>query len=430
MAEYQVAKIHIWGHLVGAVAWNPSRNIGEFEFDPAFVKLGLDLAPLQMPINRTGQIFSFPGLNRETYYGLPGMLADALPDRWGNQLIDRWLAERGRSREDFGPVERLCYMGKRATGALEFEPVLSGARDRSVKVEIEHLVELAKEIIKHRSDLSVKLSDGKTSAIREILRVGTSAGGARAKAVLAINPSTGEIRSGQINAGDGFEYWIIKLDGVTNQELGDPKEYGKIEYAYYLMAKAAGIEMTECKLMHEGDRAHFMTRRFDRLPNCRKLHLQSLCAIAHYDYNAPRSYSYEQAFQVMDKLHLDYRQKEELFRRAVFNVMGRNQDDHTKNISFLMDETGTWKLSPAYDLIYSHHPGNRWTDSHQMTINGKADDFSRADMFALAERAGLKNSEKVIKQVRVALDSWPEFAKEAELSKDKTSKIRNAFRTL
>ena len=429
-SEYQVANVKIWGHFAGAIAWNPSRNIGEFEFDPAFAKSGLDLAPLQMPLNRTGEIFSFPGLNRDTYYGLPGMLADALPDRWGNQLIDRWLAERGRSREDFSPIERLCYMGKRAMGALEFEPALPGVKYGSAKVEIGHLVELAREVLKHKNDLSVKLSDDKTSAIREILRVGTSAGGARAKAVIAINPVTGEIKSGQINAGAGFEYWIIKLDGVTNQELGDPKEYGKIEYAYYLMAEAAGIEMTECRLEHEAGRSHFMTRRFDREDNCQKLHLQSLCAIAHYDYNTPGSYSYEQAFQVMDKMRLDYRQKEQLYRRAVFNVMARNQDDHTKNISFLMDKQGAWKLSPAYDLTYSYKPGSRWTNSHQMSINGKTDNFSPKDLISLSRRAGLKNGQEVIEQVRDALAKWKSFAEEAGLSRNKNRDIRLTFRII
>ncbi len=426
-SEYKVAKVTIWGHLVGALAWNTSRNLGEFEFDPAFTKLGIELAPLHMPLGRSREIFSFPELNRATYLGLPGMLADALPDRWGNQLINHWLALRGRSREDLSPAERLCYMGKRAMGALEFEPVLHGTNSRSVKVEIGHLVELARDILKQRDSMSLNMNDEKTEAIREILRVGTSAGGARAKAVLAINPQSGIIKSGQVDAGKGFEYWLLKLDGVTNRELGDPKEYGKIEYAYYLMARAAEIEMTESKLVHEGNRAHFMTRRFDRGVNGEKIHLQSLCGIAHYDYNSPGAYSYEQAFQVMDRLRLDYPQKEQLFRRAVFNVMARNQDDHSKNISFLMNRDGVWRLAPAYDLTYAFNPGNRWTYRHQMLINGKTEDFSVSDLLELAEFAGIKNGYEIISQVGNALNKWFDFADMAGLIKARAEQIAQGF---
>jgi len=378
MAEHvDIANVRIWNMFVGAVYWDRDRRLATFEFDPGFLKHGLDLAPLRMPLvdSQQGTMrYSFPALSWETFRGLPGLLADALPDKFGNSIIDSWLARQGRAPEDFTTVERLCYTGRRAMGALEFKPPINPDMDESVPVEISHLAELAQEVIDQRKQLQVDIENRPTEALMDIIRVGTSAGGLRPKAVIALNEVTNEVRSGQVTAPEGFDYWILKFDGVKDEALGDPQGYGRVEYAYHDMATDAGITMTECKLLEEGGRAHFLTRRFDRTASAGKLHMQSLCAIAHFDYNSAGTYSYEQAFQTMRRLRLPYNDTEQQFRRMAFNVVARNQDDHTKNIAFLMDRHGSWLLSPAFDVMYAHNPGGNWTNRHQMTINGKTDE--------------------------------------------------------
>ncbi|HOP08364.1 MAG TPA: type II toxin-antitoxin system HipA family toxin [candidate division Zixibacteria bacterium] len=407
-----VAEVKIWGDRVGAVLWDESKRLAAFEYDPAFLKKGLDLAPIKMPLPEAQsgrRIYSFPELNYETFLGLPGLLSDSLPDRFGTALLDRWLAEQGRSIESVNPVERLCYTGARGMGALEYHPPKREIVDKGKLIEIERLVKLANDVLAEREDFRADLEHLDKQDILEIIKVGTSAGGARAKAVVAYNRQTGEIRSGQIDNLDGYEYWIIKLDGVTNRRLGDPRGYGRIEYAYYLMARDCGIDMTACELKHEGDRAHFMTKRFDRQQN-EKVHLLSLCGIAHYDYNRPHAYSYEQAFQVIRTLGLHYPAAEELFRRMCFNVVARNQDDHTKNISFLMDKNGSWRLSPAYDVAYAYNPEAGWTSSHQMTINGKYDQIDRTDLVEVARRMNVNKPDIIIDRIVEVVGNWPDYA--------------------
>jgi serine/threonine-protein kinase HipA len=250
--------------------------------------------------------------------------------------------------------------------------------------------------------------------------VGTSAAGARAKALVAWNPSTGEVRSGQADAGPGFEHWLLKLDGVVgnrDRELDDPQGFGAIEYAYHLMAVAAGIDMTPCRLLEEGGRRHFMTRRFDRTPDGGKLHMASLAGLAHYDYNQAGAYSYEQALQVIRGLGLPMADVEAQFRRMCFNVLARNQDDHVKNIAFLMDPAGRWSLSPAFDLSYAHNPAGAWTSRHQMTLNGKRDGFEREDFRSCARGASMKRgrADTILDEVAAAVRRWPEFAAAARL---------------
>ncbi|WP_205029898.1 type II toxin-antitoxin system HipA family toxin [Cereibacter sphaeroides] len=348
------ASVILWGRRIGAVSWDASRALGIFQYDPAFVGAGIEVAPLKMPVREAP--YAFPALARETFKGLPGMLADALPDKFGNRLIDAWLAETGRSADGFSPVDRLCYIGNRGIGALEFEPTIRKA-SRSKKLEVAQLVDLANRVLSERAALAGRLGgDNDAEALEDILSVGTSAGGARAKAVLAWNRQTGEFRSGQVKVDEGYEHWLLKFDGVSNnrdKELADPQGFGKIEYAYHLMATAAGIDMSECRLHHEGGRSHFMTRRFDRDGRGRKLHMQSLGAMQHFDFNDPASYSYEQAALTIRDLGLGMDVVEQQVRRAIFNVVARNQDDHVKNISFLMDRSGGWRLSPAYDVAYS-----------------------------------------------------------------------------
>ena len=402
-----LADIYLWGQHAGTVAWDENYQAASFEFTPEFASGQWDISPLMMPV-RQRQIYQFPSLSKDTFAGLPGLLADALPDAFGKALLDKWLASLGRTFVN--PVERLCYQGKRSMGALEFVPAQDNYLEQGTKLEIDSLVEVAREVLDEKKKLDVNVNEDTKEAIANIIRVGTSAGGQRAKAVIAYNENTGEVRSGQIDVPDGFSHWLLKLDGVTNAELGDPQHYGKIEYVYYLMARAAGINMTECRLLEENGRAHFMTRRFDRLGGNEKVHMQTLCGIAHYDYKMLHAYSYEQAFQVMRRLRLPYSQAEEMFRRMVFNVIARNQDDHTKNISFLMDKSGRWSLSPAYDMSWSYNPKGVWTSTHQMSINGKWDDISRDDLLTLAKNVNIKQADAIIEQVKDGVSKWSTFA--------------------
>lgn len=426
------AEVKLWGRTIGAVALEDNRNIAVFEYDPEFARSGIEIAPLMMPLAE--RVYSFPSLPAKTFYGLPGLLADSLPDKFGHALIDAWLASQGRTPASFNAVERLCYVGRRGTGALEYAPVLGPGAGRSTRVQVDKLVELASEILNRRSNLAVSLAGpNKEKALLDILRVGTSAGGARAKAIIAWNPETNEVRSGQVGADPGFEYWLLKFDGVSgnrDKELEDPKGYGAIEYAYSKMAVAAGIRMNDCRLLEENDRRHFMTRRFDRLADGGKLHMQSLCAMAHYDFNMAGAYAYEQALLVIRQLGLGMDAVEEQFRRMVFNIIARNQDDHVKNIAFLMDKSGRWSLSPAFDMTYSYNPAGAWTSSHQMTLNGKRDDFVLDDFRACAGSASMKRgrAETIIGQVRRAVSRWRDYADEAGVPAPWRDRIQRTLR--
>ncbi|MEN8008534.1 MAG: type II toxin-antitoxin system HipA family toxin [Candidatus Krumholzibacteriota bacterium] len=431
--KVDTALVKAWGRLVGAVAWDDARQLATFEFDPDFLDEGLDLAPLKMPwtqARRAQSRFNFPGLPFETFRGLPGLLADALPDQFGNSIIDAWLARQGRTAESFSPVERLCYTGRRAMGALEFEPAVVGALDESVPVEVGELVVLARTMLDNRAGLNANLQTDTSDALLDIIRVGTSAGGGRPKAVIAVNDATGEVRSGQVEAPEGFDHWILKFDGVRDSQLGEPAGYGRIEYAYHLMAAACGIEMTPCRLLEESDRAHFMTRRFDRPGGGRKLHLQSLCAVAHFDFNTAGAHSYEQAFQVMRELRLPYPEAEQQYRRTVFNILARNQDDHTKNIAFLMDAEGEWSLSPAFDVTYAYNPAGDWTNRHQMTLAGKRDGFTREDLLAIGREMGIRKSADIIAEVGEAVGRWAELAEAAGVSDERVAAITKTHRVL
>lgn len=413
-----LANIKIWDNIVGYLLWREETETATFEYAPEFKRLGLDLSPIEMPISQQ-RVFAFSNISKETFLGLPGLFADSLPDAYGKALLDRWLASNGRHFAN--PVERLCYQGKRSMGALEFEPAQNDYLETSSNIEIDSLVATAREVLNQKEAFSTNMSDTKEALIN-IIKVGTSAGGQRAKAIIAYNDETKEVRSGQIEAPEGFEHWLLKLDGVTNSELGDPQHYGKIEYVYYLMAKEAGIEMSECRLLEENRRAHFMTKRFDRQKN-HKIHMQTLCGIAHYDYKMLRAYSYEQAFQVMRRLRLPYNQAEEMYRRMVFNVIARNQDDHTKNISFLMNRSGKWSLSPAYDVSWAYNPQGNWTSKHQMSINNKWDEITRADLIATAKNMNIKRPELIIEQVIDSVNLWYKFAKEYDIPAETINQI-------
>lgn len=402
-----VAKVNMFGFPVGTFSWDDRYDVVRFEYDPDFASRGLEPSPLMMPV-RTGRVYSFPNLDRGTFQGLPGMLADSLPDTYGRALFDKWLALTGHTSSN--PIETLCFLGKRCMGALEFEPALDVPFDTKARFEIDTLVDVARDALDEKASFGVNLNDDKKAAIAEILRLGTSAGGQRAKAIIAYNKETGEVRSGQIDAPVGFDYYLIKLDGVSAKAgFKETENYGRLEYSFYLLARACGIEMTECSLIEENGRAHFLTKRFDR-NHGRKVHMQTLCGIAHYDYRLHRAYSYEQAFNVMRALRLPYSDAQEMFRRIVFNVVVRNQDDHTKNISFLMNEGGQWSLSPAYDMGYAYNPQGGWTATHQMSINGKYDDITRGDLLALAKLNNIKDAKSIIDEVCEAASRWQRIA--------------------
>lgn len=427
-----VTEVKLWGRTIGAVSLDNRAEIASFEYDPGFIRSGIEVAPLTMPLSN--RVYTFPELSRTTFHGLPGLLADSLPDRFGNALINAWLAASGRSPESFNAVERLCYIGQRGMGALEFSPAIGPRARKAAPVQIDRLVQLASEILTRRHNLQVSfVSPEREQALKEILSVGTSAGGARAKAVIAWNPVTQEVRSGQIAAGEGFEYWLIKFDGVEgnrDKELDDPKGYGAVEYAYSLMARDAGITMSECRLLEENGRRHFMSRRFDRLENGGKLHMQSLGALAHFDYNLAGAHSYEQALLTLKRLGLPMSAVEEQFRRMVFNVLSRNQDDHVKNIAFLMDKTGNWSLSPAFDLTYSFNPEGRWTATHQMSLNGKRDQFEMADFSACAKTASMKRgrARDIVKEVLDTVVNWHRYADMAGVSDAWRDQIEQTLR--
>jgi len=422
------ARVILWGSLIGAVTWLEDREIGVFQYSPDFLQSGIELSPILMPLAEFP--YEFPSLARNTFKGLPGLLADSLPDKYGNAIIDAWLASQNRTAASFHPVERLCYIGSRGMGALEFEPATLGPPSSKRLVEVASLVDLVNQILDESASLGGVFSgDDDREAINDILRVGTSAGGARAKAILAWNPETDEFRSGQVDVGPGFEHWIMKFDGVSStrdSEIATPKGYGRIEYAYHLMALEVGIEMMPCRLHQEGDRSHFMTKRFDRTARGGKLHMQSLGALAHFDYRQPASYSYEQAIQVIQRLGLPRKDAEQQVLRAYFNVVGRNCDDHVKNIAFLMNRRGEWSLSPAFDVTYAWNPTGEWTSRHQMSINGKREGFEREDLLALASTAGIKKARasQMLDRVIEAVRRWPDFAGKAEVPDRRVNEIQ------
>jgi serine/threonine-protein kinase HipA len=411
------AFINLWNERVGAIAWDADKGVANFEYEPAFLRKGLDISPLKMPVSAAnGRIFSFPELrDSQTFKGLPGLSADVLPDRYGNTLINAWLARVGRPADSMNPVEMLCFIGQRGMGALEFEPVEPKGKNTSTKLEVDSLVEISEAILSGRKNFQTDLSKDEEKGLLDILKIGTSAGGARAKAVIAYNPKTGEVRSGQAEAPKGFSQWLIKFDGVHDAQFGTSRDYGRVEMAYHLMAVACGIEMTECRLLEEHGRAHFMTRRFDRIPDQGKLHVQTFCAMQHFDFNDVGSYSYEQLFQTMRTLRLDYPQAEQMYRRMVFNVLARNCDDHTKNFAFTMDKNGQWTLAPAYDVCHAYRPDSPWVSQQSLSVNGKRQGIGRKDLLEVARQMSIKKPDEIITHTEKVLKSWPNYARQCHV---------------
>lgn len=429
-----VANIKIWGEYVGAIKWDASQQLGYFQYDTTFLQKGWDLSPIKMPIAQGTRIYSFPELRKgrneteDTFKGLPGLLSDTLPDKYGNSLINNWLAQQGRAENSMNPVEMLCFIGKRGMGALEFEPTQIKGETRSFSFELNSLVEVAKKMLNKREAFLTNLGKDEEKAMSEILKIGTSAGGARPKAVIAYNPKTGEIKSGQGNAPKNFEHWLIKLDGVSGEQFGESSGWGRVEYAYYLMAKDCKIEISECRLLEENERAHFMTKRFDRNGNI-KHHIQTLCGLQHYDFNDMYGYSYEQVFQTMRMLRLTYPEAEQMFRRMVFNVLATNYDDHTKNFSFILKKGENWRLAPAYDLCFSFDPTNHWVSKQTLSINGKRLNITKDDLLTIAKNNNIKKGEKIIAEINSIVKSWNEYATQAQVKNDLKKRINNHLNT-
>jgi serine/threonine-protein kinase HipA len=418
-------EVSAWGMRVGAVALDPSLGFYAFEFYPDWIARGIELAPLTM--SASPGVHVFPNLPEATFHRLPALLADSLPDDFGNALIDAWLAGQGVRRGDVSPLDRLAYMASRALGALEFRPSRGPRHRVPSAIELSDLVEGARSVLGGRFDGEHETE----SALHSLIQVGTSAGGARAKAVIAWNRETGQIRSGQLPADPGFEYWLVKLDGVgRDSELGAGESYGRIEYAYSLMATAAGIDMTECRLLEENGRAHFMTRRFDRGDDGSKHHTLTLCDLAEIDFRSRGTNDYAQLFQAVDDLGLDENAREQVFRRMTFNVLARNCDDHTKNHSFLLDGPETkWRLSPAYDVTYAYNPNGEWTYQHLMAVNGKFSRITRDDLLAVADRFQVPRAKTAVKEVSAAIADWMSFADSAGIEKQLATDIRETFPT-
>ncbi len=424
------AYINLWEKRVGAVAWDSTTQTASFEYDPKFIATNWEVAPLKMPLSQSTQIFSFPDLVRNiTFKGLPGLLADVLPDKYGSQLINAWLAQNGRPENSLNPVELLCFIGNRGMGALEFEPIQFKSNKTAFTIEMDNLVHITQEVLNNRQEFETNLNEDEQKALLDILKIGTSAGGARPKAIIAYNEKTGVIKSGQSKAPKGFNYWLIKLDGVSDSQFGASTGYGRVEMAYYLMAKACGIEMMECRLLEENGRAHFMTQRFDREDGDIKHHIQTFCAIQHFDFNNVTSFSYEQLFQTMRLLRLPYPQAEQLFRRMVFNVMARNCDDHTKNFAFRLRRTSEWELAPAYDICHAYRPGSEWVSQHALSINGKRNNITKDDLLTIASSMNIKKASAIIQQISAVIKNWSDFAAQTDVVPILKDAIKNTLLT-
>ncbi|MFY0683992.1 MAG: type II toxin-antitoxin system HipA family toxin [Balneola sp.] len=406
------AYLNIWDQRIGAVAWDSNSGIGSFEYEPSFLEMKWNLSPIKLPIqNARKRIFSFPELKgNNTFKGLPGLLADTLPDHYGNALINSWFTTQGRPSGSLNPIETLCFIGKRGMGAIEIEPARGGSGSVSKNIEIDSLILVAEKILTNRKNFSLSGDREETKAFYDILKIGTSAGGARAKAIISFNEETEEIRSGQFFAPEGFEHWLIKFDGVMDKQFGASNGYGRVEMAYYEMARDAGLDMMESKLLEENDRAHFMTKRFDRTRQGEKIHVQTFCALRHFDFDNVLHYSYEQLFETMRMLRLPYAEAEQMYRRMAFNVMSRNCDDHTKNFAFMMNKNGKWKLAPAYDICHAYRPGSQWVSQHSLSINGKRANITRQDLLDVAYQMNVKKASSILDEIHDTIADWNSYA--------------------
>jgi len=424
-----VAEIKIWGIYIGALRWDEAKKLAFFQYSPRYISRGWDLSPIKMPLEQGSIIYSFPALRRDkqsaddTFKGLPGLLADSLPDKYGHSLINTWLAQQGRAANSMNPVEKLCFIGHRGMGALEFEPAQVKGGLKSFGLEVSSLVEIAKKIKEERGSFKSDLNTSEREDLKDLFKIGTSAGGARPKAIIAYNENSQEVRSGQADVPQGFEHWLLKLDGVSGEQFGESSNWGRVEYAYYLMAIDCGILMSKSRLLEENGRAHFMTKRFDRDGNT-KHHIQTLCGMQHFDYNEMYSFSYEQVFQTMRRLRLTYPEAEQMFRRMIFNVLATNYDDHTKNFSFLLKKDQKWELAPAYDLCFSYDAGNHWVSQQTLSVNNKHINITRADLLKVAHENSIKRGPQIVAEINAVIKNWQFYADEAGVQARLTAHIK------
>ncbi len=423
----QTAYVNIWNQRVGAVAWDDENGTASFEYEPEFVQTGLELSPIMMPAEASRNFRFVDHRNTSTFKGLPGLLADVLPDKYGNTLINQWLVKNNRPANSINPVETLCFIGQRAMGALEFEPAMPKVKGQSIRLEMSELIDVTSKILSGRQEFLTNLQPEQEKALQAILKIGTSAGGARAKALIAFNKETQEIRSGQANVPRGFEHYLVKFDGIEDDQFGTSKGFGRVEMAYYKMALDAGIEMMKSELLEENGRAHFMTKRFDRLNGAGKVHVQSFCALRHYDFNDISLYSYEDLFETMRLLVLPYPQAEQLYKRMVFNVMAKNCDDHTKNFAFTMDQSGEWSLSPAFDVCYAYRPSSSWVSQHCLSVNGKRKNIEKADLLEVARKMNIKRANAIIDQIDQVIGRWAAYANDQKVDPELRDAIQGTF---
>lgn len=404
------AEVYLWGTRIGIVYQEIGKEYASFEYDAQFLHSGIELSPLMMPLKNI--VYEFPGLKGAPFHGLPGLLTDSLPDTFGNKVIEQWLRTKGSSLKEFTAIDRLCYTGKRGMGALEYVPANSLQGDINEDIHVSEMVRFASDVLNNRESVTLNAKEELTYS--QLVQVGSSAGGARAKALIAWNETTNEVKSGQLNLDEGFEHWLMKFDNVSqngDHGLEDIPEYTLIEYAYYQMATDSGLEMNECRLYKVGNENHFMTKRFDR-ENGQKIHMQSLGAMAHINYNEPCLCSYEMAAEYMRRINISAKDIEQFYRRMVFNCLGVNQDDHVKNVSFLMNRSGEWRLSPAYDITFSYNPKNIWLRAHQMHVNNKNCNIMLKDLLESGERMGIKKRkcEEIIRQITECVDRFETYA--------------------
>lgn len=427
-----VAEVFVWNTLVGAIRWDDSLRLGYFQYDLDFIEQGWELSPIKLPLKNGNRVYSFPenrqgrNHNEDTFKGIPGLLADVLPDRYGNQLINLWLAKNGRRIGSMNPVETLCFIGKRGMGALEFEPSTIRISNKNDALEVDGLVAVATQMLHQKEQFLAHLTTDKEKAMTQILKIGTSAGGARPKALIAYHPDSGQVKSGQGHIEQGFEHWLLKLDGVSDSQFGESTGWGRVEYAYYLMARACDINIMPSQLLEENGRAHFMTQRFDREGNC-KHHIQTFCGLQHFDFNDMFSYSYEQLFMTMRILRLSYLEAEQMFRRMVFNVMANNYDDHTKNFSFRLKKGEHWELSPAYDLCFAYAPENFWVNQQTLSVNGKRKEINKKDFLKIAKENSIKVAIEIIDQIATVVSQWKIYAQQSGVNQPLTNRIQNRF---
>lgn len=420
------AEVFLWGTRIGVIYQEKPEEAARFEYDKKFQKSGIELSPFMMPLS--DRVYSFPDLVRvDSFHGLPGLCADSLPDKFGNAIISQWLTRQGRSEESFTAIERLCYIGSRGMGALEYVPS-TRTDDFNSEVDVTEMVRLASDVLSNRN---IAVIDKEQAGLAQLIEIGSSAGGARAKAVIAWNEITNEIKSGQINAGEGFDYWLIKFDGVKkNGDYGieDPKQHTLTEYAYYLMALDLGIHMEECRIFEKDGFNHFMTKRFDRV-NGQKVHMQTLAAHKHIDYNQAGLFSYEQCAECARKLDIGADGIKQLYKRMTFNVFSGNCDDHVKNISFLMDREGRWEFSPAYDLTFAYHPDHKYMSHHQMLVNGKSMHISDEDLIESGLVMGLSREfcNNTIEKTKLVVGNWFNYAQKAGITEERANTIQTGI---